>query len=185
MSRTPQSQNGAFPHQRTAVRIPAPFSGADTVRSLHSQSNGGFSMKVSYEFADGTTFEVEVSDELGPMIISSRTAEESSDRKERRHCWSLDAILYEGTEYGKGHRPGWQHAPKRPAARQQPGLPGVKGRGEHARDRRGQQHDKGREEAQHAGRVHRAGAILMGSGRPVAVQRIRTGLIRQGAQRRD
>lgn len=57
-------------------------------------------MKVSYEFADGTTSEVEVSDELGSMIISSRTAEESSDRKERRHCWSLDAILYEGTEYG-------------------------------------------------------------------------------------
>ncbi len=57
-------------------------------------------MKVSYEFADGTTSEVEVSEELGTMIIGSRTAEESADRKERRHCWSLDAILYEGTEYG-------------------------------------------------------------------------------------
>lgn len=57
-------------------------------------------MKVSYEFADGTTSEVEVSEELGIMIIGSRTAEKSADRKERRHCWSLDALLYEGTEYG-------------------------------------------------------------------------------------
>lgn len=57
-------------------------------------------MKVSYEFADGTTSEVEVSEELGTMIIGSRTAEESADRKERRHCWSFDALLYEGTEYG-------------------------------------------------------------------------------------
>lgn len=56
-------------------------------------------MKVSYKFADRTTSEVEISDELSSIIISSRTAEESSDRKERHHCWSLDAILYEGMEY--------------------------------------------------------------------------------------
>ena len=62
-------------------------------------------MKVSYEFADGTTSEVEVSEELGTMIIDSRTAEESADRKERRHCWSLDAALYEGAEYGTSDDP--------------------------------------------------------------------------------
>lgn len=59
-----------------------------------------FSNEVSYEFADGTTSEVEASEKLGTMIIGSRTAEESADRKERRHCWSLDALLYEGTEHG-------------------------------------------------------------------------------------
>ncbi len=56
-------------------------------------------MKVRYEFADGTTSEVEVSDELGTIIIDSRTAEESANRKESHHCWSLDAILYEGAKY--------------------------------------------------------------------------------------
>lgn len=62
-------------------------------------------MKVSYEFANGTASEVEVSEEVGTMIIDSRTAEESADRKERRHCWSLDAAFYEGAEYGTDDDP--------------------------------------------------------------------------------
>lgn len=62
-------------------------------------------MKISYEFADRTTSEVDVSEELGTMIIESRTAEESANRKERRHCWSLDAALYEGAEYGTSDDP--------------------------------------------------------------------------------
>lgn len=57
-------------------------------------------MKVTYEFVDGTKSEVEVSDEIGTMIVDSRRNEDSSDRKERRHCWSLDAVLYEGLEFG-------------------------------------------------------------------------------------
>lgn len=57
-------------------------------------------MKVKYEFDNGEVTEVEVSEEIGAMIIDSRREEESGNRKERRHCYSLDAIVYEGTEYG-------------------------------------------------------------------------------------
>ncbi len=57
-------------------------------------------MKVKYEFDNGEITEVEVSEEIGAMIIDSRREEESGNRKERRHCYSLDAIVYEGAEYG-------------------------------------------------------------------------------------
>jgi len=57
-------------------------------------------MKVKYEFDNGEVTEVEVSEEIGAMIIDSRREEESGNRKERRHCYSLDAIAYEGIEYG-------------------------------------------------------------------------------------
>lgn len=56
-------------------------------------------MKIKYEFATGDATEVDVSEEIGAMVIDSRREEESSDRKERRHCYSLDAIDYEGLEY--------------------------------------------------------------------------------------
>lgn len=56
-------------------------------------------MKITYEFATGEVTEVEVTDELGGIIIDSRREEESLARKERRHCYSLDAIAYEGKEY--------------------------------------------------------------------------------------
>ncbi len=57
-------------------------------------------MKISYEFADKTTTEIEVSEEIGAVIIDSRREEDSADRKHRRHNYSLDAITYEGKEYG-------------------------------------------------------------------------------------
>ena len=57
-------------------------------------------MKVSYEFNNGDVTEVEVSEEIGAMIIDSRREEESRDKMEHRHCYSLDAITYEGAEYG-------------------------------------------------------------------------------------
>ena len=57
-------------------------------------------MKVEYKFADGTVSEVEVSEEIGTYIMDSRRKENSANRKERYHCSSLDAILYEGSEYG-------------------------------------------------------------------------------------
>lgn len=57
-------------------------------------------MKLRYEFDNGEVTEVEVSEEIGAMIIDSRREEESGNRKERRHCYSLDAIAYEGIEYG-------------------------------------------------------------------------------------
>lgn len=57
-------------------------------------------MIIKYEFANGEITEVEVSEELGAVIIDSRRKEESLNRKERRHCYSLDAAVYEGLEYG-------------------------------------------------------------------------------------
>lgn len=57
-------------------------------------------MKVKYEFNNGDVTEVEVSEEIGAMIIDSRREEESAERKHRRHCYSMDASVYEGLEYG-------------------------------------------------------------------------------------
>ncbi len=56
-------------------------------------------MKITYKFADATMSEVEVSEEIGTLIMDSRREEENAARKERYHCWSLDAIDYEGAEY--------------------------------------------------------------------------------------
>lgn len=58
-------------------------------------------MKIKYEFVDETSVEIEVSEEIGTVIVDSRRDESSLERKERRHCYSLDAITYEGKEYGK------------------------------------------------------------------------------------
>ena len=57
-------------------------------------------MIVTYRFADGETSQVEVSDEIGTMIIESRREEENAERDARRHCWSIDALPYEGLDYG-------------------------------------------------------------------------------------
>lgn len=57
-------------------------------------------MKITYKFQDDTTSEVEVSEEVGTIIMDSRRREETDERRHRYHCWSLDAIAYEGEEYG-------------------------------------------------------------------------------------
>lgn len=57
-------------------------------------------MKVTYEFVTGEKTEVEVDASIGAVIIDSRREESSADRKYRRHYWSLDAITYEGIEFG-------------------------------------------------------------------------------------
>lgn len=62
-------------------------------------------MKIQWNFADGTTSEVEVNEELGEFITASRREESNLDRKERYHCYSLDAILFEGKEYGDHNTP--------------------------------------------------------------------------------
>ena len=59
----------------------------------------GHIMKIKYAFLDGTTAEVEISDEIGAIIIDSRKAEHAQDERRRRHCYSYDAIDYEGEEY--------------------------------------------------------------------------------------
>ena len=56
-------------------------------------------MKIQWKFADGNTSEVEVNEEIGNYITASRREESNLARKERYHCYSLDAIDYEGLEY--------------------------------------------------------------------------------------
>ncbi len=56
-------------------------------------------MKIQWKFADGTTSEVEVNEEIGNYITASRREESNLARKERYHCYSLDAIDFEGLEY--------------------------------------------------------------------------------------
>lgn len=51
-------------------------------------------MKIKYEFADGMVSEVEVEESVGAVIIDSRRKEDSLSRKERYHCYSLDAMPY-------------------------------------------------------------------------------------------
>lgn len=55
-------------------------------------------MKIKYTFANGEVTEVEVSEEIGVVIIDSRRKEENLARKERYHCYSLDAIKYGDTD---------------------------------------------------------------------------------------
>lgn len=57
-------------------------------------------MKISYEFADGTVSKIEVPDDVGDYITASRRSEASAERNHRRHCWSIDALLYLGSDYG-------------------------------------------------------------------------------------
>ena len=62
-------------------------------------------MKIQWKFADGTTSEVEVNEEIGSYITASRREESNLARKERYHCYSLDAIVYEGPEYATDTTP--------------------------------------------------------------------------------
>ena len=57
-------------------------------------------MKIMYKFADGTKSEVEVNEEIGTIILDSRREESNRDKMEQRHCYSYDANLFEGEEYG-------------------------------------------------------------------------------------
>ena len=52
-------------------------------------------MKIKYEFADGTVSEVEVEESIGAVIIEDRRLEDNLSRKERYHCYSLDAAQFE------------------------------------------------------------------------------------------
>lgn len=61
-------------------------------------------MKITYQFADGTTSTSEVDEEIGAYIMDSRRQEENDDRRHRYHNYSLDAITYEGPEYGRRDR---------------------------------------------------------------------------------
>ena len=54
-------------------------------------------MKIKYEFADGTVSEVEVEESIGAVIIEDRRLEDNLSRKERYHCYSLDAAQFHAT----------------------------------------------------------------------------------------
>lgn len=62
-------------------------------------------MKIKYTFATGEATEVEVNDEIGTLILDSRRKEKNRDRMEERHCYSMDAIEYEGMEYADNSTP--------------------------------------------------------------------------------
>ena len=62
-------------------------------------------MKITYQFANGDVSEVEVSEEVGTVIVDSRRKEDNLDRKERYHCYSYDAIDYEGEEFADPDTP--------------------------------------------------------------------------------
>ena len=62
-------------------------------------------MKIKYEFADGTVSEVEVEESIGAVIIEDRRLEDNLSRRERYHCYSLDAAQFEGAEYSDMETP--------------------------------------------------------------------------------
>ncbi|CFX07502.1 RNA polymerase sigma factor, region 3/4 [Syntrophomonas zehnderi OL-4] len=66
---------------------------------IRTQAERTQRMKIQWKFADGTTSEVEVNEEIGNYITASRREESNLARKERYHCYSLDAIDFEGLEY--------------------------------------------------------------------------------------
>lgn len=62
-------------------------------------------MKINYTFANGEVSDVEVSEEIGTMILDSRREESNLDRKERYHCYSLDGAEFEGMEMAEDDTP--------------------------------------------------------------------------------
>ena len=62
-------------------------------------------MKINYTFANGETSEVEVTEDIGNVILDSRREESNLDRKERYHCYSLDGAEFEGMEMAEDDTP--------------------------------------------------------------------------------
>ena len=62
-------------------------------------------MKIKYKFVDGTVAEVVVDESIGTVIAESRRLEGNLARKDSYHCYSLEAIQYEGAEYSDGETP--------------------------------------------------------------------------------
>ena len=57
-------------------------------------------MKIHYEFSDGISTDIEVSEEIGSVITESRRLERNLNERERSHCFSMELVNYEGTEFG-------------------------------------------------------------------------------------
>lgn len=62
-------------------------------------------MKIRYKFADGTVSEVEMEESVGAVIIESRCKENNLSRKERYHCYSFDALDFEGSAFADNETP--------------------------------------------------------------------------------
>ena len=62
-------------------------------------------MKISYTFANGENSEVEVNEEIGTFILDSRREEDNLGRKERYHCYSLEAAEFEGEDMADSETP--------------------------------------------------------------------------------
>lgn len=63
-------------------------------------------MIIKYKFATGEETEVEVSEEIGTVILESRRAEHAGNERERYHrAFSIDAMLYEGKDLASGTTP--------------------------------------------------------------------------------
>ena len=56
-------------------------------------------MKITYKFVTGAVTEVEVSEEIGAVIIDLDRQEYNNDHKETRRHYSLEGKVYEGMDY--------------------------------------------------------------------------------------
>lgn len=59
----------------------------------------GHKMKITYKFVTGEVAEVEVSEEIGAMIVDLDRLEYNNDHKETRRHYSLEGKVYEGMDY--------------------------------------------------------------------------------------
>lgn len=56
-------------------------------------------MKITYKFVTGEVAEVEVSEEIGAVIVDLDRLEYNNDHKETRRHYSLEGKVYEGMDY--------------------------------------------------------------------------------------
>ena len=56
-------------------------------------------MKITYKFVTGEVTEVEVSEEIGAVIIDLDRLDYNTDQKETRRHYSLEGKVYEGMDY--------------------------------------------------------------------------------------
>ena len=62
-------------------------------------------MKINYTFNNGENSEVEVSEELGAVILESRKKEDNMERNRRRRCYSLNCMDFEGEDFADERTP--------------------------------------------------------------------------------
>ena len=59
----------------------------------------GHKMKITYKFVTGEVAEVEVSEEIGTVIVDLDRLEYNNNHKETRRHYSLEGKVYEGMDY--------------------------------------------------------------------------------------